>query len=341
MRARILSLVSLSLVLPACGAFGPRELPARSSPTPAIADGSVTRDDVVDAVGSEPAWWDASTRRVVRLRDGAVSPVQDVAIPVPAVVRVLEDDTILAQDADTLTVYPAGTEPYEIPLSTTETAFDGISEDDIWYVEWALGTGDGYRLCHVLPAGPDCVTQVPNVGGYSPALGVAPDGTVYVTDRDRGLYHWTGTELGEVTRPAGTGDFITGFRHGDGPGLLAIAYVGVYAIDDGAIRIVFDDLVNGVTGSPDAFVVAQYDSESVKVDPGRSDSFLRSCERRMIWSQSIFTEVTSAGERELGHEDCDLDHPETTVGCERDLLSLGLDGDDVVLVGSPMRRIER
>lgn len=327
---------------------GEPTLPVRSTPTPTEIGGALPADVVFDHVAALPAWWDPATGTVVRMHDGTVAPVQDRTFEAPTTLRVLDDDTIVIVrpqaepfGAATMVVQPPDGPAFETPVEAYEMAFDGVDAAHVWYVEWRLGSDGGYVLCHALPEGPDCVTEVPNVGGYSPVLGVAADGSVYVTDRDRGLYRWDGAILRAMARaddPSGN-DEVTAFRHGDGPGLLAIAYRGVYAVDGDRVWAVYGDWTTHAAGSPTRLVIGTYDSHSEKVDPSCDDGWFSSCDRRTVWSQVVFTELTTTGTREIGHDDCDYDHPGTTTGCEAFTETLAIDGDVLVLVGSPMRTL--
>lgn len=331
------------LALAACG---PRTLPVRSSPLPTDLTLEVPDGVVVDTANAEPTWYDPGTRRVVRIRGGAVTVVQDVEIDAPESLRVLEDDTILALVvvdpiiAARLEVHAPGQPTYSVDVSPTELAYDGVDQGSIWYASWLLtGAADDYVLCHVRPEGTVCPTSVPNVGGFSPVVGVARDGSVYVNDRDHGLYRYDGAALQAVVAALPEGDFVTGIRHGAGSGLLALGYQNLWAIEGGALRRVWEGAAGDATGSPERFVVGRYDSEWEKVDPGCDDGWFTSCERRTVWSQTVFYEVSAEGTREIGHDDCDFDHPETTPGCGASTRSMAIDGDTLVLVGAPMRSL--
>ncbi|MEZ4337114.1 MAG: hypothetical protein R3B82_10835 [Sandaracinaceae bacterium] len=53
----------------------------------------------------------------------------------------------------------------------------------------------------------------------------------------------------------------------------------------------------------------------------------------------MFTELTPSGSREVGHEDCDNDHPGTTTGCGVTTERIAIEGDTLVLVGDPLRTV--
>lgn len=58
-----------------------------------------------------------------------------------------------------------------------------------------------------------------------------------------------------------------------------------------------------------------------------------------MWTQVVFTELTPSGSREVGHEDCDNDHPGTTTGCGVTTERIAIEGDTLVLVGDPLRTV--
>ncbi len=323
------------LLLVGCG----DGLPQRTSPTPTPLASAVPADAVIDTTHDEATWYEPSSGRVMRLRDGAVEPVQDRTFEGLEVstLRVLADDSVAMLVGDTLRVQPPGDVPAETyPAQSVEFAFAGTAAHDLWYVVWHLGIEEGYELCHITGAGTECVTEVPNIGGYSPAIGVAPDGSVYVTDRDEGVYRWYEGTLRHVGTVRGG---VSRFRP-TSRGVLAMGYQDVLVIEGDALRVLYEGVVLDALPEGDGAILVEYDSRTEQVDPDCDAGWFGSCERRVVWDEIVVRAVGTERDGELAHEGCDYDMPETTI-CERTTHGLARDGGLGVIVGAPLRTFAR
>lgn len=312
--------------------------PPRTSPEPDIVGPLGTRYDVIDLMRAEPTWFDASQHRVFRFHDGNVEPVQDrelAEVPTDAddtQLRVFDDGSIaMVADRD-LYLYPASGDVLIETLAATEVAIDGESVDDLYYVAWFVD-GRGYRLCHRVAGASDCSVELPNVGGYTAAMALGPDGAVYVTDRDETVYRYADGALSEVGRIASG---VLAFRRGAGS-LLALGGPGLFAVDQDGVRQLDGRYINGVVGSETDYYVMTFDSESVLVDPSCRDGWSTSCERTTLWSQMLYERVHDGASEEIGHVDCVEGDEEE---CASIGSALGLDGDRLIIFGTPLRTLE-
>lgn len=312
--------------------------PPRTSPEPDIVGPLGTRYDVIDSMRAEPTWFDASQHRVFRFRDGNVEPVQDRELEVPTdllgdlQLRVFDDGSIAMVAGNDLYLYPASGDVVIERLAAIEVALDGESLDDFYYAAW-FADDRGYRLCHRVAGASDCSVEVPNAGGYTAAIALGPDGAVYVSGRDETVYRYAEGELRELGRiPSG----VVVFHRGAGS-LFVLGNPGLFAVDQDGIRQLDGRYINGLVGSESDYYVSTIDAETVHVDPSCSDGFFTSCERKTIWTQTLYEHVHDGASDELGHIDCLEGHLEE---CGSAGVELGLDGDRLIVFGTPLRTLE-
>ncbi|UJR82327.1 hypothetical protein [Sandaracinus amylolyticus] len=329
-RLRLSCLVSLLVLTTACASDRSHPPERRSPELEPVDRVSVPLAVLVDRMRAEPTWLD-DAGQVWTYRGGRAERVQEgTRIPEePAALRVFDDGSMAIATDDAVHVYSASGEERALDLSGLEVAIDGTSIDDLWVIHWPV-LGE-YELCHHTPAGDSCI-PVPNVGGFTALLAAGPDGTAYVSDRDVQLLRFSDGALTPVAGGPARG--LHSLRR-SGDAIFGLAYdSGVYEIRGDRMAQRTDGHVLDVVGSSDEHFELRYDAEYVQVDPSCDEGWFTDCEERLLWSQTIVVRVRGDETDEIAHETCDDAHPGP---CDRFSLGLGLDGDDVVVIGAPFR----
>lgn len=332
--------IALALFGLACSGPATRPVPVRTSPVPtSVGTLAVPTDAVLDLASTAPTWYDATLDRVMRLEGSTLTPVQDRGLAArPDTLRVFADGSIAYLLDVELHLLPADGSAEVVDTfggMAVAVAFDGVAWDDLWY---AVGgpTGDDAQLCHRTATATDCVTAVPALGGYTLQVGVARDGSIYVTDRGDTIYRYADGALAEVGSIDGG---IAGFR-ASATGVVVrgglsqvFTLVGTTLVEVGANAVI------DAVGTSEGLIVAERDLATEQVDPSCQPSFFAPCPSRTVWEELVITERTASGTRELGHETCETDGIDE--GCGRITLGVALDGDRVVLMGTPLRTVAR
>lgn len=313
--------------------------PSRSAPALEVLAASSV--GAIDPNRSDLRWYDPDRSRVVGLRDGRIEPLQDVAISTPPeALRAFDDGSFVILVDHELRLHPMGGAPKAVAIAPLEfVGLDGAGIDDFWFATWSLDPLPGltaeYGACHVVSGAIERCVEAPNLGGFQGRMAVAADGSVYITDRDDGLYRLSDGAFAKI----GTFDGgVTAFRR-SGSSLLAITYrSGVQAIEGSTLKRLSDGFTTDVIGSADDYYLLSFDAESTKDSPSCSDSLLHTCPRRTLWSQYVVWHVVKGQRSEVGYENC-TDSDRTA--CEYRTYGIGLDGADLVVLGNPLRRVPR
>lgn len=313
--------------------------PARSSP-PLESAGFSATVGVVDRLRPDRPFHDTALDRVVRVRGVALEVVQDVPVqgdgPMLEALRVFDDGSFVFADTEGVHVVSSDGARSELAVRLSEVSLDGESADDFWVAGWALGAAipelpDDYGACHVVVGRIERCFEFPNNGGYQSYMALGGDGSIYMTDRDLGLYRRVivETEYVEVARL-----HVTGLQR-SGSSVIATAYAGgAYALEGATVRqIVGAASPMDLVGAADDVYYGVYDAEYVQVDPTCRSGWFTSCPTEALWHQLVVWRAQPGALTEVGHVNCSDAEP---AGCAFSPAALALDGARLLVIGDPV-----